>query len=377
MQHVDHDRHHTSAPPPKEFADDRLAATLRRIADSQHIVGMTIAVVRTGEPTWTMSKGHADLASGRHAASDTAFPWFSMTKIVTATAVMQLVEQGVLDLDRPAADHLPALGLLRSRSGTPITVRHLLSHSSGLANPIPVRWVHPASTALPDPARFLDHQLRRHRRLRSEPGATGRYTNLGYLALGQIVAEAVGASFIDHIRRQILEPLGMADTYFDEPRANETTVYQTAHRGMTPLLRLALPPGIIGEWSGPWVSYRPFRVTGAAYGGLVGPATDAARFVRMHLDASACQPRLLDPATVAEMQAITTPGKPYDHGLGWYRPLQRRQGQPGFVEHLGGGLGVYNTVRIYPHHGLGVVIMSNTPGYDRDALLAAIVDSVT
>ncbi len=99
--------------------------------------------------------------------------------------------------------------------------------------------------------------------------------------------------------------------------------------------------------------------------------------MRAHLDTTGGRPRLLDPATVAEMQAITTLGKPYDHGLGWFRPCQDRQAQPRFVEHLGGGLGVYNTMRVYPDHGLGVVIMSNTPGYDRDALLAAIVDAMT
>jgi CubicO group peptidase (beta-lactamase class C family) len=124
------------------------------------------------------------------------------------------------------------------------------------------------------------------------------------------------------------------------------------------------------------VSYRSFRVNGAAYGGLVGPAGDAARFVRAHLEAPGDGPRLLDPATVAGMQEITTLGKPYDHGLGWFRPRQDRQGQPRFVEHLGGGLGVYNTMRVYPDHALGVVIMSNTPGYDRDALLAPIVHSI-
>jgi CubicO group peptidase (beta-lactamase class C family) len=374
MQYVDTNPHHPSPHGPE--AQDQLAATLRRVAVSQHIVGMTIAVVRAGEPTWTASFGHADLATAQAAASDTAFPWFSMTKIVTATAVMQLVEQGVLDLDQPAAEYLPALGQTRARSETPITLRHLLSHSSGLANPIPVRWVHDATRAGPDPAGFLDQQLRRHRRLHSAPGATGRYTNLGYLVLGQIVAETVGAPFVDHIRAKILEPLGMSDTYFDAPRTNETTVYQTARPGLLPLLWLALPPGTVAGRVGPWISYRPFRVHGAAYGGLVGPATDAARFVRAHLEATGGEPRLLDPPTVADMQEITTLGKPYDHGLGWFRPREDRQGSPRFVEHLGGGLGVYNTMRIYPDHGLAVVVMSNTPGYDRDALLAPIVESM-
>lgn len=373
MSQIDIDTQHPtpSAPEP----DDQLARALRRVAASQHVVGTTIAVVRAGEPTWTASFGHADLSTGRVAGRDTAFPWFSMTKIVTATAVMQLVEEGVIDLDRPAAEHLPALGRMRSKSGTAITVRHLLSHSSGLANPIPVRWVHPAAASGPDPGRFLDEQLRRHTRLHSEPGIAGRYTNLGYLALGQIVADAVGTPYVDHVRRRILEPLGMSDTYFDAPRASETTVYQAARPGLTTVLRAALPAGTVGRRVDRWISYRPFRVDGAAYGGLVGPATDAAIFVRAHLEANTDGPRLLKPATVAEMQKITTPGRPYDHGLGWFRPRQDRQGGPRFVEHLGGGLGVYNTMRVYPDLGLAVVLMSNTPGYDRSRLLATILEA--
>ncbi len=373
MHHVDTNTHHQSPYGPE--AQKQLAATVRSVTASQHVVGMTIAIVQAGEHTWTTSIGHADLATGRTASSDTAFPWFSMTKIVTATAVMQLVEQGVLDLDRPAADYLPILGQARAQSGA-ITVRHLLSHSSGLANPIPVRWVHDATGTGPDPADFLELQLRRHRRLHSEPGTTGRYTNLGYLVLGQIVAEAAGTPFVEHVHRRILEPLGMSGTYFDAPRPNETTVYQVARPGLTPMLRLALPRGTVAGRVGRWVSYRPFRVNGAAYGGLVGPASDAARFVRAHLEANDGGPRLLDPATVAEMQQITTPGKPYDHGLGWFRAREDRQGQPRFVEHLGGGLGVYNSMRVYPDHGLAVVIMSNTPGYDRDALFAPIFDAI-
>lgn len=374
MQYVHTNTHQPSLGGLK--APDQLAATLRRVVDSQRVVGMTIAVVQAGEPTWTTSIGHADLADGRAVDSDSTFPWFSMTKIVTATAVMQLVEQGVVDLDRPAADYLPVLGQLRSRSATPITVRYLLSHSSGLVNPIPVRWVHAASTTGPDPAGFLDQQLHRHHRLRSEPGVTGRYTNLGYLALGQIVAEAVGTPFVDHVRTRILDPLGMSDTYFGAPRTTETTVYQTAHPGLMSALRLALPPGTVDGRVDRWLSYRPFRVDGAAYGGLIGSVTDAARFVRSHLAASGGGRRLLDPALVAAMQQITTPGKPYDHGLGWFRPRQDRQGRQRFVEHLGGGLGVYNTMRVYPDLGAGVVIMSNTPGYDRDALLGPIVEAI-
>ena len=352
--------------------DPALATTLQHVAGSLGVVGATIAIVRPGRPTVTTAFGHADLASGRPVGPDTAFPWFSMTKIVTATAVMQLVEHGELDLDAPAADLVPALGRMKPRRARPITVRHLLSHSSGLANPIPVRWVHPASEPTRIPATSSTASSRRHRRLRAEPGAEGRYTNLGYLALGQIVAAATGVPFVDHVRRHILEPLGMSATHFDAPRVDETTVYQTVRRGMTPALRLVLPRGTVGVRTGRRLAYRPFRVDGAAYGGLVGTVTDAATFVRAHLDPTAPS-RLLDPATVARMQAITISGTRYDHGLGWYRPRETRPTSPRYVEHLGGGLGVYDTMSVYPDLDLAVVIMSNTPGYDLDALLDPIV----
>ena len=151
---------------------------------------------------------------------------------------------------------------------------------------------------------------------------------------------------------------------------------KAVRRGVTPLLRRLLPQGIVGDRSGRWLPYRPFRVNGAAYGGLVGTAVDAATFVRAHLRITAGEPRLLHPDPVRRMQTITTPGKSYAHGLGWFRQRLNQQEQPSFVEHLGGGLGVYNTMRIYPEDDLGIVVMSNTPGYDFNALVASIATSM-
>jgi len=84
-------------------------------------------------------------------------PWFSMTKIVTATAAMRLAERGVFDLDAPSPGTFPRCDRCGRRGGwaSQITARHLLSHSPGLANPIPVRWVHPADQSAPDPDAFL------------------------------------------------------------------------------------------------------------------------------------------------------------------------------------------------------------------------------
>lgn len=106
---------------------------------------------------------------GESTSPDTAYLWFSMTKIVTATAAVRLAETGALELDDPVTDYVPELP--RSNRGLPVTVRHLLNHTAGLANPIPVGWVHPASEAPPDPHAFPTDLLRRKRRVSKRPGS--------------------------------------------------------------------------------------------------------------------------------------------------------------------------------------------------------------
>jgi CubicO group peptidase (beta-lactamase class C family) len=83
--------------------------------------------------------GLADIEAPNSASADTVYLWFSMTKLVTATAVLQLADRGQLDLDGPVATIVPEFP--RRHGGSRVTIRHLLSHSAGLANPIPIGWV--------------------------------------------------------------------------------------------------------------------------------------------------------------------------------------------------------------------------------------------
>jgi CubicO group peptidase (beta-lactamase class C family) len=76
------------------------------------------------------------------------------------------------------------------------------------------------------------------------------------------------------------------------------------------------------------------------------------------------------------MREIATPGGPIDVGLGWFRPREARSTLPRYVEHLGGGLGICNVMRLYPDLQLGVVLMANAPGYDLEAILARIAAEV-
>jgi CubicO group peptidase (beta-lactamase class C family) len=182
----------------------------------------------------------------------------------------------------------------------------------------------------------------------------------------------------EYVRDEILVPLGMNHTGFSYPelaRRKAATAYQPRWRPLTLLFRAALPRGIVGPRHGRYVTFNPFYVNGAAYGGLVGGVDEAIRFVRLHLNGGQANGtrRLLSPESVAMMQRITPRGGKRDFGLGWFRSGEAAQRRPTFVEHLGGGAGFWNVMRLYPEVSLGVVMMGNTTRYDHESLLDAII----
>jgi CubicO group peptidase (beta-lactamase class C family) len=333
------------------------------------VPGIAMAIVGPEGIREVASAGFADLATSVGASPEMVCPWFSMTKIVTATTAMRLAERKVLDLDAPVLPLEPALQRLQPVSwASRITARHLLSHSAGLANPIPVRWIHPAAAPGPDPAAFLDELLAKNPRLRFEPGARSSYSNLGTLVLGSALATATSKPFVELVRNEVLEPLRMAHTgfaYSPEMDARAATGY---HPRWSPM-RLLLPRWVIGRATGRWLSFRRFLLDGAPYGGLVGTVHDAARFAQMHLqDGELDGARVLMPDSAAAMRDVRVLGGRYDLGLGWFRPSNQRNADPPFVEHLGGGAGFFNVIRIYPTHEVGTVVMGNATKYDIDAV---------
>jgi CubicO group peptidase (beta-lactamase class C family) len=351
---------------------DALASRIESVVRAGRVPGIAAAVALPDGTFWQRGFGVVDLSTGTAAGPATAYLWFSMTKIVTATAVMQLAGDGVLDLDCPVTDCYPPFSVVTQTR--PVTIRHLLSHSSGLANPIPVRWVRAASVPPVDVTAFVTRLLARHRRLRSEPGTAARYSNLGYLVLGEVVAALAGTTFTDHIHRRILSPLRMSHTGFSYSDAAEqppAVGYQPLPVALTPILRAVLPSGIVAGRHGRYVAYHPFYVLGPAYGGLVGGVTDAIRVARLHLDNGVVDGvQLLTPGAAVHMRDLTLRGGPLDIGLGWYRP----SGQRGFVEHLGGGSGFWNVMRLYPDAGTGIVLMGNATRYDHETILAGLTD---
>ena len=347
--------------------DDRVAGL------SGGVPGVAIVVVGPEGVRARGAAGYADLASRVPMGTDIAAPWFSMTKIATATLALRLHHEGILDLNETVIEAVPEVEMLSPTEWAHrITARHLLQHSSGLKNPLPVRWIHPASEPGPDPDEFLKTLLRKSSKLRAEPGSVTSYSNLGTLVLAAAMTRRAGASYETLMQGRILEPLGMSSTGIGgAPGARTATGY---HPRYNPL-RFILPRWVIGEADGRWLALKPFAVDGPPYGGLVGTPDDAARFLEMHLRNGLFDETLIIPAEMAtEMRQITIEGKRYDLGLGWFRPASQRNSNPEFVEHLGGGAGFFNVTRAYAEEGVGAVVIGNATKYDIDAVAELALD---
>ncbi|GAA2216196.1 hypothetical protein GCM10009850_116650 [Nonomuraea monospora] len=189
-----------------------------RMLNRRPAVGLAVGVVRDGALEFFHGHGVADIASKTPITEDTVFRIASITKTFTAIAVMQLWEQGQVDLDAPAGQYLRAYRLIPAKPGhRPATVRQLLTHTAGIP-----QMVHPAqalrsgwfgeSVELGRPLPTLAEHYRGRLRLAAEPGTVFTYTDHGFATLGQIVEDVSGQPLHRYLREHVFTPLGMDDT---------------------------------------------------------------------------------------------------------------------------------------------------------------------
>ena len=154
----------------EQVTDRQFDQRMRALVERRVSPSLAVTAVRGSETVVARGYGWSDLEQGTKASSETLYLYCSMTKLFTATAIMQLCERGLVDIDQPVRVSLPDFPL-HHPSGHQITgVRHLLSHASGIANPIPVSWVHPAQEPAVNLDDFTKRLLARYHRLTLRAG---------------------------------------------------------------------------------------------------------------------------------------------------------------------------------------------------------------
>ena len=155
--------------------------------------------------------GLADIKNQKPNQESTTFNAYSVTKTFTALAIIQLAEKKNLDIDETVIQYLPDFPY-----SSDITIRQLMTHSSGIPNPNPLSWIHLIEEHPTfDRNKFFDEIFNKYNRTTSEPNKKFAYSNLGYVILGQLVEEVTGQIYEDYIRENILQPLGISPWELD------------------------------------------------------------------------------------------------------------------------------------------------------------------
>ena len=325
-----------------------LKRSVNAIVNRWPAVGLAVGVVRDAGLEFFFGHGVAHIESAIPVTEDTVFRMASITKTFTAIAVMQLEEQGLIDMDAPANDYLRGFRLVPAKAGwRPATTRHLLTHTAGVPE-----WVHPSrminsgwfgeSFPLGERLPTLAEYYRGGLRLAAEPGTIWTYTDHGVATLGQIAEDVSGQPLHRYFRERIFEPLGMTDT--DLLRSQRlTSRLATGYR-----LR---SNGAKAVTDRQWVT--------AAASSIYSTPRDMARYVAALLGGGSGEHgSILQPETVALMFEPHYQPDPRIPGMSlafWRVDLG---GHPA-VEHQGVLPGFNSQIFLAPDDGVGVMAFTN------------------
>ncbi|MBO0933706.1 serine hydrolase domain-containing protein [Fibrella aquatilis] len=371
-------------PTPATSTTDRLArirAALpvveklyRDYAVQRHIPGLGFGVVVDGELIFGAGAGVINLTSKAPATAQSQFRIASMTKSLTAMAILKLRDEGKLRLDDPAANYVPELKSQASLTtdAPAITIRHLLTHAAGFPEDNP--W---GDRQLADSEAELTKFLKGGVSLSNVPGVAYEYANLGFTLLGRIITNVSKMPYQQYITQHILGPLGMNSTIWDYRKADPNrfvTGYRWQEEQWLPEVPLA-----DGSWG--------------AMGGLITTIDDFGKYMALHLSAwparSGADTGPVKRSSLREMQqpwnfrglnpsfkypsgrTVAQTGS-YAYGLGWTRDSEGRVS----VGHSGGLPGYGSEWQILPDYGIGVVACASLTYAGPRSLNTAALDTL-
>lgn len=300
--------------------------------------GVVVGVVADQELVWAQGFGHADVQAKRPMAPDTKFRMASHSKLFTATAIMQLREQGKVRLDDPVSQHLPWFRVKPAgEDDGPITVEQLLTHSSGLPREAGAHWTtHEFPTTAEVQALMADRQAA------FAPAVRWKYSNLAYTVAGMIVEQASGMSWAEYVQRNIFTPLGMTASSVDRDVEGLAVPYGRR-----------MPDGTRQRFG--FVDARGM----AAATGMTSTVGDMARFVSAQFRTGARGgDRILSTGSLRTMHRVRSLENDWTTGNGIGFAVQRVGGKT-MVGHGGGYPGYTTNTLINLDDRVGVIVLTN------------------
>lgn len=325
---------------PRTEMADHLRAYVKKVMSKNKVTGLSIAVVDADGVLLANGFGMADKQNKIKANSSTLFPIASVTKTFTGIAVMQLVEKGLIDLDKPIGDYIPELSFPNGEENI-ITTRMLLTHHSGIHGDILYNWYLPEVSK---DALIYEQIVPLINKAGTifTPGKLHSYCNAGYALLGVLIHKVTGMGYVDYIRTHVFEPLGMDNSivFAGEPTNN------------------LIAKGYLGKDS----TSMPMKL-GIPAGGIAMTATDAAKYLSGVMDCYHGDNPLLKQETMklmmSQQNARVELDQGFSMGLTWFlqNPIMKHTK---YAAHRGELPPYHSMMVLLPEIKCGVFISVNT-----------------
>lgn len=322
------------------YAKEYISWLIQKEMKENDVTGLSIALVDDQRVVWAQGFGYADDVNRVPATPDTIYRVGSISKLFTATAAMQLAEQGKLDTDKPLSTCLPEFSVKsRFPDAGPITPRTLMTHHSGL----PSDFLKGMWTKNPEPFTNVVNLIR-DEYAQYPPDFVFSYSNLGVSLLGNAVERIAGRPYASHMDEAVLRPLGMNHSSFSARSAAASPLAKGYRKG---------------------VETEELLLRDVPAGGLHTSVLDLSHFMEMvFARGRAGERRILREETLAEMLRPQNGGVPLDHdfriGLGWMLTEVGIENAGKVAWHDGATLVYRSQLIILPEQKLGVVVLSNS-----------------
>jgi CubicO group peptidase (beta-lactamase class C family) len=326
---------------PQSSLLDELGAFIEEQLEAWSVPGLAVAVLHDGAAA-QRAIGVAHAETGCRARADTLFQIGSITKVFTATVAMQLAEEGKLDLETPVTRYLPDLQLADDHAQRTITMRHLLTHTSGLEGDYfaDFGW---GDDALAKYVASL-HTVRQW----TQPGQLWSYCNSGFNLAGRVIEVLEQKTYEQVVKERIFEPLGMSHSTF------------FAHEAITFPVSVGHSYDPVSG-AGPTIA-RPYPIPRSSNpaGGIISTVGDLLRFAAVHLQGGQVGERqLLRSASVEAMQQPQVKAANFAdaYGIGW---ALRTPGGHRLVEHGGSTNGFQAQLLLVPEQRFAIAVLTNS-----------------
>lgn len=340
------------------LSDVSRVTTVKDYLDKQtgegNIPGIQYIVMDSDGIIFEYAGGWADIKNQKPMKTSTTMMAYSMTKTITSAAILQLIEKGEMALDDSVSMHLR-----NNPYGKTITIRHLLSQTSGIPNPIPLRWVHQAEQHEKfDEDAALAKILKEYPVLSFESGKKYAYSNISYWLLGEIIEKISGWSYQAYIREHIMAPLQLSEkemNFIIPDPAYHAKGYLAKYSLMNLLKGFLIDKELTGDYEGKWLHIKDHYLNGAAFGGLIGSAGSFGKYLQDQLKEESVLFNK-DTRNLFYTQQKNNEGELVEMTLGWH--IGYLEGTKYFFKEGGGG-GYHCEMRIYQKKRIASIIMIN------------------